>query len=336
MARRKSKKPKWEIVRTEDELRAEASAHEAAVREKSERATDELIAAGYELRSVNPFTFISRLFQPLWLCAVVLYGLIYASWSPASVVVCFWFEKLARIVLIAARIYIHQVATRKRGHFRAQIGFFPKTSKPRGLSFERRAATGSGTRLWVSDSGNTATKHSAPSTLLGNFVWICAISELFGLLVMLWALHAMSEWTAATGVWSFIWQEWLAKSWIIVLPLVLQFVIETLTTLRKLSFGEIKALAITTHSSTSIVLPVFWIAIVLAQYLEMPILLPMVYLLVIVKTLYETSLVIFGRSWESGAGDRLDQKLWGDDPDYAKYAKQEAKRRVQDEEPIPD
>lgn len=336
MARRKSKKPKWEIIRTEDELRAEASAREAAVREKSERATDELIAASYEVRSVNPFTFISRLFQPRWLSAVLLYGLIYAGWSPASVVVCFWFEKLTRIVLVAARIYVHQVATRKRGHFRAQIGFFPKSSTPRGLEFERRAATGSGTRLWVSASVNTATKNASPSTLLGNFVWICAISELFGLLVMLWALHGMSEWTAITGVWAFIWQEWLAKSWIIVLPLVIQFVIETLTTLRRMSYGEIKALAITTHSSTSIILPVFWIAIVLAQYLELPILLPMVFLLVVVKTLYETSLVIFGRSWERGAGDRLDQKLWGDDPGYAKYAKQEAKRRAQDEERMPD
>ncbi len=334
MSRRKLKKPKWEVIRTEDALRAEAAAREAAVLAKSEEATDELIAATQEASNPNPFTYINRLFQPLWLCAVLLYGLIDLGWSPASVVVCFWFEKLTRIVLVAARIYIHQVATQKHGHFRSQIGFFPKQSRPRGFSFERGAARGGGTRLWVSEAENAVARQSRPSTLVGNFVWVCAVSEVFGFLVMLWALKTMDEWTATTGVLAFIWQEWLAKSWIIVVPLVIQFVIETLTTLRKMSFLEVKTLATTTHSSTSIILPVFWIAILLAQYLELPIVLPLVYVLVVGKTLYETSLVIFGRSWEASASDRLDGKLWGRDPTYARYAKQEAKQRRRDEEPI--
>jgi hypothetical protein len=338
MSRRKSNKSKakWEVIRTEDELRAEAAAREAAVRAKSEEATEVLIAATAMPHSQNPFIFVNGLFQPLWLCAVVLYGLIYLGWSPASVLVCFWFEKLTRIALVAARIYIHQVATKKRGHFRAQLGFLPKGSKSRGLAFERRAATGSGTRLFVSSGGSPATRFEGTGTLLSNFVWVCAIGEVFGLLVMLWALKGMEEWTASSGVWAFIWQEWLNKSWIIVLPLVIQFVIETFTTLRKMSFQSIKTLAVTTHSSTSIMLPLFWIALLIAQYFDWQVLLPLVYLLVISKTLYETSLVIFGRNWETGFGDRLESKLWGDDPAYARYAKQEAERRRQDEEPMRD
>ena len=335
MGRRKKRHVKWETIRTEDELRAEAAAIEAQTQARSDEAIEQVIAATHTVVVQNPFDYVNRLSQPVFLCLVSLYGLNYAGWSPASVVVCFWFEKLARIALVAARIYIHQVATHKRGHFRAPIEFVAKRSHSHRLKLEGTRAPQAG-RLHVhgDDSAREkkATGQPVKGTLFKNFVGLCAISEVIGLIVMLFALNSMDEWTNSTSVWGFIKQEWLSKSWIIVLPLVIQFVLDTIFRLRNMSFAAVKTMAITTHSSTSLFLPVFWAALLIAHYSELSILEPLVYVLIVSKTLYEISLVVFGRQWESSADARLMNKLWGREPNFASYAKREAKLRIQDEE----
>lgn len=51
---------------------------------------------------------------------MALYGLLWGGWSPASVIVCFWIEKLTWFTLMAAQIYIHRETTQKSGHVRTQ------------------------------------------------------------------------------------------------------------------------------------------------------------------------------------------------------------------------
>ena len=72
---------------------------------------------------VSPFAHASAYLQPLWTCAVLFYGLFYAGWSAGGVIVCFWFENLTRVSLVAARIYIHREATHLRGHYRRHFDY---------------------------------------------------------------------------------------------------------------------------------------------------------------------------------------------------------------------
>ena len=68
------------------------------------------------------------------MCSVALYGLLLGGWSPASVIVCFWFEKLTRVILMTGQIYIHREATQKRGNYRLHHEIY-------GGGLERRKKT---------------------------------------------------------------------------------------------------------------------------------------------------------------------------------------------------
>lgn len=309
------KKKKYTLLRTEDELRAEIEAKTQLVRERSETATGKLAQvtrASSQRR--NPLTFGSELLQPVWMCSVTLYGLLYGGWSPASVIVCFWFEKLTRVSLVAARIFIHREATQKRGHFRKHLDIQL------------------GTKDW--STGKFRNSPIGSGSLFGEFVGLSVLTEVLTLGVMIWALGSMEDWTHTASGWAFVKQEWLSKAWIIVLPLVITFVIDTVTTLRQRSFASVKVMAIVTNRTANLILTAFLIAMWLGNYTQLPNLLVLACILIAVKTIYEISLTIFGRDWEAKMNDGTAGMLWRSDAGYATYANEEAALRARDEEPL--
>ncbi len=323
-----------EIV-TEDELLAKEAAEEARVVAKSEKAAEYLDSVTQTALLRNPltmFTVGTALLQPAWTCAVALYGLLVGGWSPASVIVSFWFEKLTRVILMAAQIYIHREATQKRGHFRMQHDIFvggPKRTTKRG-----RAVTGSQQALHVhsGDELTASAKTRTSGSLFSQFVAVSTVAEVLTLGVMLWVLSAMDEWTQAVGGWAFVKQEWLAKAWVIVLPMVLHFVIDAIFHLRKRSFAAVKTQAMATYGKASLIMPVFLIALWLANYTEQSSLVVIACVLIAAKTVYEIAYIVFGQDWEQRANDRVTARLYRNDPSYAQYAKKEAELRVRDEE----
>ncbi len=326
------KKHQARNIVTEDELRANEAAVEARMVAQSKRAAELLEAASRDRVPQNPLLIGSALLQPVWMCGVALYGLIAGGWSPASVVVCFWFEKLTRVILMAAQIYIHREATRKRGHYRMHHEIFmgsPERPKKRG-----RAVMGSGERLHVDDGSNS----KAPATvttsgsLFGQFVAISIVAEMLTLGVMTWVLGSMEEWTQSASGWAFVRQEWLDKAWFIVLPLLLHFVIDTIFHLRKRSFAAVKMQATTTYGIASLITPAFLIAIWLANIIETSSLIMFACVLIAAKTIYEISHIVLGSNWELRANDRATARLNRADPRYARYAKKEAEHRFRDEE----
>jgi hypothetical protein len=336
----RKKKSRAQLIVTEDELRARESAAEARAIAQSEAAADELDAATRNPMPRNPLTIAGELVQPLWTFSVVFFGLLSGGWSPASVIVCFWFEKLTRVSLMTARIYIHRQSTRKRGHYRSQIDTYaggPERSDRKTLG---RAWGGSASRLFVYGQAGTKSASSKPMspsgapTLLSQFIGISFVVEVLTLIVIVWAISSMDDWTQSTSVWGFVKQEWQSKGWIIVLPLVIHFVIDTITTLRERSFASIKAQAIVTHSSANLILPVFLLAMWIANYAEAAHVLVFACVLVAAKTIYEISIIVLGRDYELRSGDRVTMRLWRSDPTYARYAKREAAQRVRDEEPM--
>ena len=266
------------------------------------------------------------------MCSVALYGLLLGGWSPASVIVCFWFEKLTRVILMTGQIYIHREATQKRGHYRLHHEIY-------GGGLERRKKTdrtvsSSLKPLRVGDDFDVKAggKVVRSGSLLGQFVTISVVAEVITLGVMLWVLSSMDEWTHAAGGWAFVKQEWLAKAWIIVLPLVLHFVIDTISHLRKRSFAAVKMQAMRTYGMASLITPVFLLAMWRANFTEMSNLVVLACVLIGAKTLYEITYIVLGRDWEMRANDRVDMSLYRTDTTYARYAMKEAERRVRDEE----
>ena len=329
---RRVKKNRARVIVTEDELRADAAAAEARVVAQSEKAAEHLAAVSRSGVPRNPFTVGTALLQPLWMCSVVLYGLLAGGWSPASVIVCFWFEKLTRIVLMAAQIYIHRETTQKRGHYRLHHEIY--RGGPERPKKADRAVMGSQQPLHVHDGSDpkASVKVVTSGSLLGQFVTISVVAEVLTLGVMIWVLSSMDEWTHATSGWAFVKQEWLAKAWIIVLPLVLHFVIDTITNLRKRSFVAVKMQAMATYGMASLITPAFLLAMWLANFTEMSNLVVLACVLIAAKTIYEITYVVLGRDWEMRANDRVDTALYRTDPTYARYAMKEAERRVRDEQ----
>ncbi len=309
------KKKKYTLLRTEDELRAETEAKTKLVRERSETATGtlaEVTRASSPRR--NPLTTGSELLQPVWMCSVTLYGLLLGGWSPASVIVCFWFEKLTRVSLVAARIFIHREVTQKRGHFRKHLDM------------------DIGTKDWK--TGKFVGAPIGSGSLLAEFVGLSVLTEVMTLGVMVWALSSMDEWTHTATGWAFVKQEWLSKAWIIVLPLVVQFVIDTATHLRRSSFASVKVLAIVTNRTANLILTSFLIAMWMASYTKLSNVLVLACILIGVKTIYEISLIFAGRDWEAKMNDGIGSFVWRADPGYARYAEKEAELRARDEEPL--
>lgn len=266
------------------------------------------------------------------MCSVVLYGLLLGGWSPASVIVCFWFEKLTRVILMTGQIFIHREATQKRGHYRLHHEIY--MGGPLRTKEAHRAVSGSLKPLPLHDDSDAkgGGKVVTSGSLLGQFVTISVVAEVLTLGVMLWVLSSMDEWTHAAGGWAFVKQEWLAKAWIIVLPLLLHFVIDTITHLRKRSFAAVKMQAMGTYGMASLITPVFLLAMWLANFTEMSNLVVLACVLIAAKTIYEITYIVLGRDWEMRANDRVDVSLYRTDPTYARYAMKEAERRARDEE----
>ncbi|TAG03153.1 MAG: hypothetical protein EAZ43_07190 [Betaproteobacteria bacterium] len=335
---RASKRNRAQLIVTEDELRARDRAAEARAVAKSEAAADELDAATRNPMPRSPLATASELVQPLWTFSVVFFGLLSGGWSPASVIVCFWFEKLTRVCLMTARIYIHRESTGKRGHYRSHIDTYAGGPERSDKKTFGRALGGNASRLFVhgqAGAESASSKRISPSgapTLLNQFIGMSLVVELLSLIVIVWALSTMDDWTQSRSVWGFVKQEWQSKAWIIVLPLVIHFVIDTITTLRQRSFASIKAQAMVTHSSASLILPVFLLAMWIANYTETAGVLVFACVLVAAKTIYEVSIILLGRDYELRSGDRLALRLWRTDPTYARYAKKEAAQRMRDEE----
>ncbi|HVH04564.1 MAG TPA: DUF6498-containing protein [Myxococcota bacterium] len=113
-----------------------------------------------------------RLLQLLGLNAVPLAGLFFAGWSPATALALYWCENVVGSALVAARIALHRRATRKRGHYRPQLGL--------QISGSLKVA------------GRTEPKDVAPKTLLAEFLYaVIAFSIAHG--IFLWLLFAVMK-----------------------------------------------------------------------------------------------------------------------------------------------
>ncbi len=66
--------------------------------------------------------FLLRLLMVLGTNGVMLWGLGLEGWTGPTALALFWFENVVASLLIALRIALHRGLTRKRGHFRAQLG----------------------------------------------------------------------------------------------------------------------------------------------------------------------------------------------------------------------
>src|SRR5262245_39868808 len=63
-----------------------------------------------------------RLLVVLAINGVVIYGVGWAEWNGATALAVYWVETLTGGLLIAVRIWLHRRWTRKRGHYRSQLG----------------------------------------------------------------------------------------------------------------------------------------------------------------------------------------------------------------------
>ena len=63
-----------------------------------------------------------RLLQILGINGVPAFGLFGAGWTPATVLALYWCETLLASLLLGALIARHRSLTRKRGHYRGQLG----------------------------------------------------------------------------------------------------------------------------------------------------------------------------------------------------------------------
>src|SRR2546422_11697790 len=58
-----------------------------------------------------------RLTQLVGVTSVPVLGVTWAGWTNATALVLYWCETLILVLLVAARIHIHRIATKKRGHY---------------------------------------------------------------------------------------------------------------------------------------------------------------------------------------------------------------------------
>lgn len=66
--------------------------------------------------------YVGKLLAVVGLNGVVLWGLGLDGWSGPTALAIYWLENLISSLLIGLRIAVHRRLTRKRGHFRAQLG----------------------------------------------------------------------------------------------------------------------------------------------------------------------------------------------------------------------
>ena len=88
-------------------------------------------------------SWLLRLLAVLGINAVPAGGVLVGGWSWATALVLYWAENLVGSILIAIRIALHRKLTRKRGHWRAQLGVRVGTSgSRRGKGDTRREDEG--------------------------------------------------------------------------------------------------------------------------------------------------------------------------------------------------
>ena len=267
-----------------------------------------------------PYT--ANLIQPLWSTAFMLHGLLVAGWSPASVLVCFWFERLTRNLLTIATIYAHRKARNQRGHYRAQMDVH-------GGGMQVIVTSEQGGK-WLKKKPRTTGTVQA-TTLLGEFAVMAVITELIVIALMVWLLSRMDDWTGKLDVLTFVQQEWRRSAWIVVLPMVIRFAFELWGPIGSRSFAWMRETAIVNMRSGNLILTAALLGLGLAHFSKAPNILILACLLVAVKGIYECSLAFFGRDWESRLNDRIAAGM-GEDGQNAVTA--EHKRRAEDELPV--
>lgn len=270
----------------------------------------------------NPTHFATRLIQPLWSAVFVLHGLLLGGWSPASVLVCFWFERLTRNVLTIATLYMHRKARNQRGHYRAQMNVHGGgaqvivTTEPSGA--------------WVKKKPRT-TQTVQATTLLGEFTVMAILTEVMVIALLVWLLSRMGDWTGKLDVLAFVQQEWRSKAWIVVLPMVIGFTVEMTGPIGQRSFAWMRETAIVNMRSGNLILTAALLGVGLAYFTQAPNVLILACILVAAKGIYEGSLTFFGRDWEMRLNDRIAVGL-SDEGRNAVEA--ERKRRHDDELPM--
>lgn len=274
----------------------------------------------------NPATFAAHLIQPLWSAVFVLHGLLLGGWSPASVLVCFWFERLTRNVLTVALIYAHRKARNQRGHYRAQMNVVnpgvgsggtqviatPEKSGRRGKKKHRAVET------------------EQPPTLLGEFTMTMILTEVMVIALLAWQLSHMDDWTGKLDVLAFVQQEWRSKAWIVVLPMVIGFAIEMLGPIGQRSFAWMRETAIVNMRSGNLILTAALLGVGLAHFTQAPNVLILAGILVAAKGIYEGSLTFFGRDWEMRLNDRIAAGM----SDEGRQAV-EAERKLRQDDELP-
>ena len=269
----------------------------------------------------NPTHFAANLIQPLWSAAFVLHGLLAGGWSPASVLVCFWFERLTRNLLTIATLYMHRKARNQRGHYRAQMDVHGG-----GLQLIVTSEQGG---KWVKKKPRT-TQTVQATTLLGEFTVMALITEVMVIALLVWVLSRMDDWTGKLDVLAFVRQEWQSKAWIVVLPLVIGFSLEMWQRIGTRSFAWMRETAIVNMRSGNLILTAALLGVGLAHFSNAPNVLILACILVAAKGIYECSLSFFGRDWEQQLNDRIAA---GMSDEGQKAVDAERQRRLDDELP---
>jgi len=122
---------------------------------------------------------LRRLVPLVGINAVPLGGVFLAGWSPATALTLYWWENLIGAALVALRIALHRLLTRKRGHLRLQLGLQENSGG------EEAAAKRRSTRK--SRGGVDA----EPGSFLGEFLLVAGAGT---------ALHGVLLWAVLRGV----------------------------------------------------------------------------------------------------------------------------------------
>ena len=269
----------------------------------------------------NPGEIANQLIQPLWAAAFVMHGLLAGGWSPASVLVCFWFERLTRNLLTLSTIMAHRNITNARGHYRPQMNVHGG-----GLQVTVSSEL-SGS--WVKPRPRT-TKTIQPTTFVGEFATMAIVSEVIVVALLAWLLSRADDWTAQVDVLDFVQQEWQSKAWIVVLPMLIGFALEMTVRIRTRSFAWMRDTAMVNMRTGNLILTVALVGLGMAHFSKEPDLLVFACLLVVAKALHECSLAFFGRDWEMRLNDRIAA---GMSESGKKEVEQERQRRLDDEQP---
>ena len=110
-----------------------------------------------------------RLFPVLGVNAVPVAGVFLAGWDGATALSLYWWENLIGSLLIALRILVHRALTRKRGHWRLQLGLEAHDARVGGApGAERPGADGARPGSFLLEFTLAA---CAATALHGAFLW---------------------------------------------------------------------------------------------------------------------------------------------------------------------